>query len=158
MDRCPTWTTSSRSTLATASPDEAWSIVAGAGPGAHWYLDAAPFVVRGVLDRLVGGAGRRWPAPDRPLLEPGDTAGFWQVEEADVDLGLVLRADVRAPGTVRLHTRVRQEDAGCRLEQTVTLDPRGLLGLGYLLADLPAREVVIELTQRRLLADLATIR
>lgn len=122
----------------------------------QWYVDAVPFVFRGAVDRLVGGQGRRWAPPGTPVLTTGDTAGFWRVIEADHDARrLVLEADVRSPGRVVLRTSVSPLGrARCRLAQSVELVPTGWLGRVYLLADLPARESVIELTHRRLLADL----
>ena len=124
--------------------------------GPQWYVDAAPFVVRGGIDRLAGGKGRRWDPPGTEQLATGDRAGFWHVTEADAGQGLLtLRADVRAPGTVTLVTTVVTDVKGCLVRQTVRLDPSGLLGAAYLLVDLPAREAVLELTHRRLLRDLA---
>lgn len=138
-----------------------WRVVAGAGPGRHWYADAGPFVFRGLVDRALLGAGRRWPVPDRALLRAGDRAGFWKVVEAgpvsssDADgRRLVLDAAVRAPGLVTFRSHVVPEAEGTRLTQTVTFTPHGLLGHAYLLADLPAREALMELVHRRVLADL----
>lgn len=133
---------------------EVWARVAAAGPGPHWYVDAAPFVVRGALDRLLGGDGRRWPVPDRGLLEPGDRAGFWEVVEVDhAARRLVLVAAVRAPGTVRFTSVVLASHRGCELRQTVTFEPEGAAGAAYLLVDLPARELVVELAHRRTVAE-----
>jgi hypothetical protein len=39
----------------------------------------------------------------------------------------------------------------------VTFRPHGRLGTAYLLADLPARELVAELTHRRMTADLRRV-
>ncbi|CAB4756214.1 unannotated protein [freshwater metagenome] len=141
-------------------PDEVWAVVAGAGPGRHWYADAAPFVLRGAIDRAVLGGGRRWPVPDGPLLRAGDRAGFWVVRAAGDRPGghrLVLEAAVRAPGTVTLTVLVTgvgtAAGPGTEIDLQVRLDPRGVLGAAYLLADLPAREAVVELTHRRLVTD-----
>lgn len=138
-------------------PDEVWAVVAGAGPGRHWYADAAPFVVRGAIDRAVLGGGRRWPVPDGPLLRAGDRAGFWVVRAAGDRPGghrLVLEAAVRAPGTVTLTVLVSARDEGTEVDLQVRFDPAGVLGTAYLLADLPAREVLLELVDRRIRADL----
>ena len=62
--------------------------------GPHWYVDALPFVVRGALDRAVGGAGQRWAPPGTPLLAAGDRAGFWSVVVSSPS-ELLLRAEVR---------------------------------------------------------------
>ena len=130
-------------------------MVACGRPGPRWYADAAPFVVRGALDRLLGGAGRRWPAPDRALLTAGDSVGFWRVVRAD-DGVLDLEAVVRAPGRVTAddggHRRTGPRPGSSRASPRTTRR----LGVAYLVADLPAREAVIALAHRRLLRDLRT--
>lgn len=139
---------------------DVWSVVAGAGPGPHWYVDAWPFVLRGALDRAVLGGGRRWAPPDRPLLAAGDLAGFWVVRAADDRTRghrLVLEAAVRAPGLVRLTALVTRAEGGTELDLQVRFDPAGVLGAAYLVADLPARETLLALVDRRLRADLAGV-
>ena len=61
---------------------------------------------------------------------------------------------MRAPGRVRLELRVDGRPDGCAVDLQVTFEPEGLLGTAYLLADLGAREAVVELTHRRLVGDL----
>lgn len=149
---------SSRSSDVDLPVDAVWQVAASGRPGRQWYVDAAPFVFRGAVDRLAGGGGRRWDPPGTPLLAAGDRAGFWLVTGAEhhgTRRRLVLEAQVRAPGTVRLATEVEAiADGRARLVQTVSFAPRGVLGAAYLLADVPAREAVIEVTHRRLLRDL----
>jgi len=146
---------SGRASDLSGPADEIWSRLAAAGPGSRWYVDAPPFVVRGALDRAVGGGGRRWPVPDRDVLETGDRAGFWEVRLADPERRrLVLEAVVRAPGTVRLTSTVLpRTPAGSVLRQTVSFEPGGLLGTAYLLVDLPARELVAELAHRHTVGE-----
>ncbi len=68
---------------------------------------------------------------------------------------LVLEALVRAPGTVTLEATVEPDSAGgSRVGLTIELRPTGLLGRAYLLADLPARALVAELTMLDLLTVL----
>lgn len=157
MRRRSSLTSTSRESRLPLTAAEAWAVVASGSAGSQWYVDAVPFVVRGALDRLTGGAGRRWDPPGTPLLSTGDLAGLWRVTEADhTHRRLVLTAEVRAPGTVTLVTEVQPRTTGCALRQTVRLDPSGLLGTAYLLADLPARATLLELTHRRLLRDLGS--
>jgi hypothetical protein len=145
---------STRSSTVAHDAGSVWSVVAGAGTGEHWYVDALPFVLRGAVDRALGGGGRRWPVPTQALLRAGDTAGFWRVTHSGRRT-LTLVADVRAPGRVSLDTAVVADGPDrCRLRQSVTFDPDGLVGQVYMLADLPAREVVVELAHRRLLTEL----
>ncbi|MBZ5735502.1 DUF2867 domain-containing protein [Nocardioides sp. TRM66260-LWL] len=155
----PTARTSARVTALPLPAAEVWRTVSEVGPSA-WYVDALPLVVRGLLDRAVGGEGRIIP-PAAPFpLVAGDRVGLWHVDAVRppglrLRGELALRAIVRAPGTVTLVTRVVPlDDDRTRVEQIVRLDPDGLLGLAYLTADLPARETVIELVHRRLLREL----
>ena len=153
--------TSRRAAVLAAAPDAAWRVVAGAGPGRHWYVDAAPFVFRGAIDRALLGRGRRWPVPDVPLLRAGDRAGFWEVRAAGSRPGghrLVLEAAVRAPGRVRLTVLVTAVGDGCEVDLAVRFDPDGVLGAAYLVTDLAARQVLTELVHRRLVAEVAGAR
>lgn len=159
MRRRTTLLTSTRGSDVDLPVDAVWRLVASGASGRQWYVDAAPFVFRGGVDRIVGGSGRRCDPPGRPLLEAGDFAGLWAVTAAEHSgprRRLALRAEVRAPGTVRLVTEAHDLSPGrTRLVQTISFAPRGVLGAAYLLVDLPAREAVAELTLRRVLADLS---
>lgn len=153
--------TSARTSTVEVTLDDAWSVVVAGDAPSPWYTDAAPFVFRGAVDRLVGGGGRRWPAPGTARLARGDRAGFWEVEDV-VDLGrrrrLLLAATVRAPGRVTCDVTVEAAPGGSRLTTEVRLDPRGVLGWAYLAVDLPAREAVVEAVHRRIVADVTTDR
>lgn len=146
-------------------PAAAWAVVAsGVERRRQWYVDAAPFVLRAAVDRVVGGTGADAPPPGRPLLRAGDDAGFWTVTVADAPTTsaggstpgrLELVARVRAPGRVTLTVDVGPGDrpGGTTVTTTVHLAPRGLLGAAYLLVDLPARETLTDLVHRRLVRD-----
>lgn len=149
MRRRTSLTTSTRTSHLDLPADDLWATVTAAGGRGRWYTEAAPFVVRGSLDRLLGGAGRAWPVPLHDLLVAGDRAGFWEVRAADERTRVLeLVAAVRAPGSVVLTTSVVPSLHGSSLRQTVAFAPSGLLGAAYLLLDLPARELVIELAHR----------
>jgi hypothetical protein len=159
MRRTRTLCSTARVSVVPQPLEEVWAVTASGRTGPQWYVDAAPFVFRGAVDRLVGGDGRRWEPPGTDLLQAGDRAGFWEVTAAEHDgdgRRLVLEARVRAPGLVRLTTTARRHGpASTELEQVVSLRPHGLAGAVYLVVDLPAREAVTELTHRRLVGDLA---
>ena len=152
----PRLRSSQRSSTIAGSPNAVWNAVVAAGGQPRWYVDAAPWVVRGGLDRLVGGSGRQWPVPAAEVLHGGDRAGFWRVLEADHDRHrLVLEAEVRAPGRVTLTTWLEPlDEARCTLRQRVAFTPSGVLGTLYLVVDLPAREAVIALCHRRIRAQI----
>lgn len=153
MRRRTSLRTSTRMTHLDLPADDVWAGVTAAGGRGRWYTEAAPFVVRGGVDRLLGGDGRAWPVPLHDRLATGDRAGFWQVREADDEARVLeLVAAVRAPGSVVLTTTVLPAVRGCSLRQTVRFDPSGVVGAAYLLVDLPARELVVELAHRATVA------
>ncbi len=155
MERRRSLQTTSRSAVVAVAPDVAWGLVASGATGEQWYVDAAPFVFRGAVDRLVGGSGRAHRPPGRPRLVAGDRVGFWRVVEADHRARtLLLEAEVRAPGLVLLEVSITPSGTAedrSRVDLTISLVPRGLLGRAYLVADLPARAAVAELTMLHLL-------
>ncbi len=155
MDRGRTWHTTRRTARVDLDADAAWQVVASGEDRPQWYVDAAPFVFRRVVDRLVLGPGLRRPPPGRPRLAEGDQVGFWDVVAADHrQRRLILRAMVRSPGQVTLTASVVPAVDGSLLDLAITLSPRGVVGRAYLLADLPAREAVSELVMLHLLTVL----
>lgn len=157
MQRRRSLHTSRRASVVALAPDTAWDLVASGEDTRQWYADAAPFVFRGALDRLLLGPGRRVRPPGRTRLRAGDRVGFWTVVVADhADRRLLLEARVRAPGTVTLEAEVDPDGlaGGSRVTLTIAFRPRGLVGRAYLVADLPAREVVTELAMLDLLTVL----
>ncbi|MEQ7848127.1 hypothetical protein [Nocardioides kribbensis] len=168
MHRRSTLRTTTRASDLPVSAEHAWRAVTAAGAAERWYVDAAPFAVRGAIDRLTLGRGRRWPVPEHPQLRAGDTAGFWRVVSAGphgsggtTGHRLVLDAAVRAPGLVTWRTTVTPltgpDGSVCRVENSVTFTPGsflgGLPGRAYLLTDLPARELLTELVHHRVVRD-----
>ncbi len=148
-------TCSTRWNTVALRPVEAWKVVANGREGPRWYVEAAPLVLRATIDRVLGGPGADAPPPGRPLLREGDRAGFWDVTGADGSC-LELCARVRVPGVVRLTVEVdaaSDQDAST-VTTTIALEPRGLVGAAYLVADLPAREALAALTHRRLVGEL----
>jgi len=66
---------STRTSTVDRGADEVWSVMAGGGPGSHWYVDALPFVVRGGIDRALGGAGGRCTVSRSVSFEPDGLLG-----------------------------------------------------------------------------------
>lgn len=135
-----------RAALVPADPGACFRVVNAIGGRTGWYWGNALWRFRGALDRLVGGPGMRAAATaDRPRAV-GDIVDFWTVEACDGASHLRLRADMRLPGEARLDLRVRSLEAGegCRIEQTVSFDARGVFGIVYWYALYPIHVLVFE--------------
>ncbi len=158
MRRARTLHATRRSSVVALDPATTWDVVASGESGPQWYVDAAPFAFRRVVDRLALGPGHKQAPPGRARLAQGDRVGFWTVLDADHRARrLLLEARVRAPGRVTLEVTVTPDSEGSEgseVAMSIELAPRGLLGRAYLLADLPAREAVAELTLLHLLTVL----
>jgi len=135
-----------RAALVPADPSACFRVISDIGGRTGWYWGNALWRFRGALDRLVGGPGMRVvEASDRPRVV-GDIVDFWTVDACDGESHLRLRADMKLPGEALLDLRVRplESGEGCRIEQTVTFDARGVFGIVYWYALYPIHVLVFD--------------
>ncbi|HZB49036.1 MAG TPA: DUF2867 domain-containing protein [Mycobacteriales bacterium] len=125
-----------------ASPAALWRVIEGIGGARGWHSPEPAWIVRGAVDRLVGGIGRRRGRRDPDRLAPGDQLDFWQVEEVRRGELLRLRAEMRLPGVAWLDLRIDRNAAGTVLHQRTTFRPRGPAGHLYWWASLPLHKAV----------------
>ena len=74
------------------------SPTAGVLRNTGWYYGNGFWRLRGLLEKLVGGAPR---APDPVRLAVGDTLDFWRVEAFEKDRLLRLSSEMKTPTTKR---------------------------------------------------------
>jgi hypothetical protein len=129
-----------------APPGAVWDVVSGLGGDTGWYTVPGVWELRGAIDRLLGGVGARRGRPR--LLVPGAALDWWRVEIVEPGRALLLRAEMRLPGTARLEMRVEPDGEGTRYRQRVTFRPHGPLGTAYWYAQLPAHRFVFAVTAR----------
>ena len=102
--------------------DELWRRVEANFGGRGGYGAKAELLwrIRGIADRVLGGAGLRRGRPAGALAE-GDAVDWWRVERIDTGHALGLVAEMRVPGVARLELEIEPTDHGSRLVQTATL-------------------------------------
>jgi uncharacterized protein YbjT (DUF2867 family) len=108
-----------------------WSI----GGKNGWYYGNWMWVVRGFLDKMVGGVGLRRGRKSPTMIRAGDSLDFWRVLLASKEQKrLLLYAEMKLPGEAWLEFKINNENI---LEQTATFRPLGLWGRIYWYAVFP---------------------
>ncbi len=111
--------------------EKIWTI----GGERGWYYANWLWLIRGFIDKLIGGVGLRRGRTHADRINPGDSLDFWRVLLADRDMGrLLLFAEMRLPGEAWLEFRIDNDNI---LEQIATFRPRGFLGRLYWYSMLP---------------------
>lgn len=115
-----------------APPRHVYRVFTGIGAERGWYFANWAWRIRGMIDRLLGGAGLRRGRRHPDHLRVGDALDFWRVEALETDRMVRLRAEMKLPGSAWLQYEARQgPDNTTQLVQTAAFDPRGLAGLVY---------------------------
>jgi uncharacterized protein YbjT (DUF2867 family) len=123
-------------------PDRAFAPIRRIGGATGWYYGQWAWRLRGLLDRLVGGAGLRRGRRHPDQLRAGDVVDFWRVEHIEPDRQLRLSAEMRLPGRAWLQFDVESTVHGSRIRQTAIFDPLGLLGRIYWWVLYPAHRLL----------------
>ena len=122
-----------RTIRVAATPDAVYRAFMGIGGRRGWYFANWLWSLRGMLDRVIGGAGLRRGRRHPDELRVGDALDFWRVETLGPGRLLRLRAEMKTPGRAWLQFEAREAEDGAvtDLEQTASFIPRGLMGLVY---------------------------
>lgn len=141
--------TEERSLRTDASTSQVWRIVESIGGDNGWYTLPLVWELRGWIDQLLGGIGAHRGRRDARRLRAGETLDWWRVEEIDTGRRLLLRAEMKMPGTAWLEMVVEPTgDGRTRYLQRVTFVPAGLAGHVYWWAQRLGHEVVFGLMAR----------
>ena len=115
--------------------DAVWRLGGNAGwPSMDW-----AWHLRGMMDKIVGGAGIRRGRRDSCELRPGDALDFWRVVVANREVGrLILYAEMKLPGEAWLEFDINDK----RIKQRAVFRPKGLLGRLYWAATYPFHLII----------------
>lgn len=125
-----------------AGPEAVYRAFASLGGERGWLVWNRLWVLRGLLDQLVGGPGLRRGRRHPVDLEPGESVDFWRVEEAQPPRLLRLRAEMKLPGRAWLEFEAVAEGDSTRLIQSAFFMPSGLLGVLYWYSLYPAHRFI----------------
>ena len=144
-----------RSRTAAVSPQAVWQVIEGIGGDNGWYSLPAAWVIRGLADKLVGGAGHNRGRRNPRTLVVGDAVDWWRVEHIDPGRQLRLRAEMRVPGGAWLEFTAEPEGTGTRYRQRAIYFPRGLIGRLYWWAIFPFHGIIFPSMAKNILARAA---
>ena len=117
------------------NPDLALDNIFAIGGKRGWYYANWLWVIRGLLDKMVGGTGIRRGRKNDTDISPGEALDFWRILVADKDKKrLLLYAEMKLPGEAWLEFKINAHN---ELVQTATFRPLGLLGRLYWYSVLP---------------------
>lgn len=115
-----------------ASPEEVWKPIERIGGRTGWYSANALWIIRGAMDRLVGGTGLRRGRRDPLRLQVGDSLDFFRVLQVEEPHHLHLLAEMKFPGEASMEFTLNPTQNGrTELQQLSRYVPKGLLGLLY---------------------------
>lgn len=120
-----------RSTKVALEPAIAFQPIRRIGGNQGWYYANFLWTIRGWIDLLVGGVGRRRARRDPDHLQIGDVVDWWRVEDYAPDCRLRLAAEMKVPGRAWLVFTVEPCDQGSVIHQTAIFDPVGFFGIAY---------------------------
>ena len=103
------------------------------GGDVGWYYADPLWVVRGWIDRLIGGVGLRRGRRDPENIFVGDAIDFWRVDDLSPGRRLLLHAEMNLPGDAWLEFRAEPIGDGSQSEliQTAFFRPMPFWGRLY---------------------------
>ncbi len=138
-------------------PKDAFRPVQEIGGSRGWYFANWLWTLRGWIDLLCGGIGRRRGRRDPQHVAVGDTIDWWRVEQYAPGHLLRLAAEMKVPGRAWLQFEATATERGTELHQLAIFDPVGILGRLYWYSLYPLHAIIFHcmLTQigRRAMVD-----
>ncbi|MCA9398421.1 MAG: SDR family oxidoreductase [Candidatus Omnitrophica bacterium] len=126
-----------------ANTQQVGHVISRIGGKTGWYHGTWLWVLRGFIDRIVGGVGASRGRRDDDHISVGDVLDFWRVIQADPEQELKLSAEMKLPGEATLAFKIRPIDnKTCELVQHARFKPHGLAGIGYWYILIPLHEYI----------------
>ena len=127
-----------------ATPMALFAVFSGLGGTRGWLYADWLWELRGAIDGLMGGIGRRRGRRSQTELRVGDALDFWRVEAYEPNHLLRLRAEMKVPGHAWLQFEAlpARDGTGSALRQTAFFEPRGIFGYLYWYAVAPLHTLI----------------
>jgi len=127
------------SAIAQTGPKELWQLITQIGGKNRYFYMNWLWLLREIMDWLIAGPGLTRGRRDTTDIRVGDRIDYWTVLALQDERSLTLHFGLRAPGSGALEFIIEPVDEQqTRLQITAHWHPRGLWGLMYWYAMLPA--------------------
>lgn len=135
-----------------AGPEDVQRVVRGIGGDRGWYGFEPLWVIRGAVDKLVGGVGLRRGRRHPDHIVVGEALDFWRVDAIEPDL-FRLHAEMKLPGDAWIEWRTSRGDhGGTDIVQRARFVPRGIWGRLYWWMVVPFHVAIFPVMLRRIAA------
>lgn len=134
----------SRAKLVACPPEAAFDPVACIGGENGWYAYDTLWDIRGTIDLLLGGPGRKRGRRDQYALSVGDHLEWWVVKRVDPPWLLRLEAEMVLPGRGWLQYEFKQMGEDTLVRQTAIFEAKGVMGRAYWYAVAPFHHFVFD--------------
>ena len=132
--------------VSITNEDKVLDNVMSIGGDRGWYFATWLWVVRGFIDKMIGGVGLRRGRKNQTAITTGESLDFWRVLYASrPQKRLLLYAEMKLPGEAWLEFMIKDQS----LYQTATFRPKGLWGRLYWYALYPFHLVIFNGMARR---------
>jgi uncharacterized protein YbjT (DUF2867 family) len=108
-----------------------FGVISKVGGDHGWFVWNWAWKLRGIMDKSIGGPGLRRGRRHPTEILTGDTIDFWRVEKVKTNTLIILKAEMKLPGTAWLKWQILQEGNRCRLIQSAIFHPKGFWGVIY---------------------------
>jgi uncharacterized protein YbjT (DUF2867 family) len=108
-----------------------FDVLSKVGGNHGWFVWNWAWKTRGIMDKCIGGPGLRRGRRHPTEILTGDTIDFWRVEKVKQNELLILKAEMKLPGTAWLKWQILPDKNGCKLIQSAIFHPKGFLGFIY---------------------------
>ena len=126
--------------LNDVAKEEVYRTFCSVGGEEGWFGYNWLWEIRGVMDKMIGGAGLNRGRRDSHNLRVGESVDFWRVEDLKKNERLLLRAQMIVPGKAWLEFKIKED----KLIQTAYFYPKGLIGRLYWYALIPIHYFVFK--------------
>jgi len=115
-----------------ATTADVWHSVCRIGGKTGWYFGNYLWNLRGILDRLAGGAGLRRGRRHPTEIGVGGALDFWRVSEVDAPQRLLLVSEMKTPGEALLEFQITPSgDGQVEFQMLSRFFPKGIFGIAY---------------------------